>query len=594
MTAQRPSRGKAGRRRRHRVRTRTLVLLSAVGCLTLLIGRGSAQLLNRVSCTSNPLYVTVSVSTDIAPAIQRIADVFNNQHNTEAGKCISIHIVPMSSAQATALIDGTNTGYHARIDAWIPDSSLWVDQARGFAVGATTVQPAGFSVAQSPLLIVAPTAAAAAHVKDFGTAGWRLLVPHSAGGPVEPKGFRVDLPDPTQSAAGLATLIEVSRMFGTGPAGRVRFTKFVYASEVTPYFDDPVSLKYFVSLAAAPLNGLPVTTTTEQAVLSYDAANPREPLAATYPTGPSAALGSPEFDYPYVTTTSNPARGAAVKAFGQMLARPYARGVIRFAGFRTGAGSGVPDRFPTTYGLSDQLLQVAPPAAPNEAPTALQVWHKLALGSRFLTLVDVSATMARPADPTDPTGPTIEQDLTQTASLGLALFPDSARIGLWEFADNMNGNVPYKQLVPVGPLSASHGLITRRDELQKINLGLQPTSTQQLALYGSILAGYQYMLRTYQKNFVNTVVVMTSGQESAPGDITGRKLLRKLAKLADPARKVGIVIIVFGNPPDYGELQKIANLTGGQAYQITNPQQIGKVFYEALAHRLCDPNCVAA
>jgi len=57
---------------------------------------------------------------------------------------------------------------------------------------------------------------------------------------------------------------------------------------------------------------------------------------------------------------------------------------------------------------------------------------------------------------------------------------------------------------------------------------------------------------------------------------------------------VDIIIIVFGNPSDYGQLRKIANITGGQAYQITDPKQVGKVFYEALAHRLCDPNCVAA
>ena len=43
--------------------------------------------------------------------------------------------------------------------------------------------------------------------------------------------------------------------------------------------------------------------------------------------------------------------------------------------------------------------------------------------------------------------------MAQTANLGLALFPDSAQIGLWEMADKVNGNLPYKQLVSVGPPS---------------------------------------------------------------------------------------------------------------------------------------------
>ena len=595
VTVPRTSRTKASRRRRRRVKTRYLVFVAVTACLAVLIVRGSQQVLSQVSCSDRPVYLNVAVSTDIAPAIQRIADVFNRQQHRADGQCIFAHVDAAPSWQTTGEIDGTHPEPGStRIDAWIPDSSLWVDEARGFAVGATTVQPAGFSVAHSPLMIVMPSQATAAKVAAFGKVGWRLLLPQAAGGPAVPAGLRVDLPDPTQNAAGLATLIEISRLLGSGPSARVDFTKFVYSSQVTPDFGDPVSLKYFASLAAPPLDGLPVTVTSEQAVLGYDAASPSRPLAASYPTGPSSDLGSPELDYPYVTTTANPVRYAAAKVFGRALTRPFARSVIRYAGFRSGAGTGVPDKFPASYGLSSQLLQIAPPAAASEAPSALQVWNKLSLGSRFLTLVDVSATMGAPAEPTDPTGPTVEQVLTQTASLGLALFPDSASIGLWEFAADLNGRLPYKQLVPVGPLGTSLGVISRRTELQKINASIRPAGSPQLALYGSILAAYKYMERTYQKSYFNSVVVMTSGEESAPGDITAAELLKQHGKLANPDRKVPVVIIVFGNPLDYGELKQIAAATGGQTYQITNPSQVGKVFFRALAHRLCDPNCVAA
>ena len=202
--------------------------------------------------------------------------------------------------------------------------------------------------------------------------------------------------------------------------------------------------------------------------------------------------------------------------------------------------------------------------------------------------------MAKPADPADPTGATLEQELTQTASLGLALFADSADLGLWEFAANLNGKLPYKQLVPVGPLTAGSGVITRRDELQKIAVGLKPDGGSDVALYGSILAAYTYMEKTYQKNFFNSVVVLASGVQNAPGDIAAPALIKKLTALANPARKVTVIIIAFGHPSGFSELRAIANATGGQAYQINNPSQVGKVFFRALAHRLCDPNCVAA
>ena len=73
--------------------------------------------------------------------------------------------------------------------------------------------------------------------------------------------------------------------------------------------------------------------------------------------------------------------------------------------------------------------------------------------------MDTSAAMGAPSGVG---GLTLEQALAQTANLGLTLFPDSAQIRLWEMADKVSGNLPYKQLVPVGPLPDKLGLISRR------------------------------------------------------------------------------------------------------------------------------------
>jgi len=403
--------------------------------------------------------------------------------------------------------------------------------------------------------------------------------------------MRVDLPDPTQSAAGLATLIQIGRLLGQGTVARVRFTRFVYSSEVTSYFDDPASLQYFTSLAAPPLNGSPVTVTTEQAVLSYDRKNPGQPLAATYPTSRRVELGSPELDYPYVLTTSSRLRLDAAGLFGKVLTQPYAQSVIRYFGFRS--GKNVPDEFAASSGLSKQLLQVATPATANEAPAALAVWSKLVLGSRNLSLIDISSAMTKPADPADPAGPTLEEELTQTASLGLALFPDTANIGLWEFANHLNHGRPYKQLVPVGPLPENLGIISRRAQLQRINGSLKATGGSQVALYGTILDAYKYMQRTYKPKYYNAVIVLASGLDNAPGDITASQLLRKLTRLSGSPRKVAVIIIAFNTSSDFPMLKRIALTTGGQAYEITDPSRVAQVFYQALAHRLCGHGCVA-
>lgn len=563
------------------------MLAVAVSVATML-GLSARAIASRVSCGSNPVLLNVAVSSDIAPAIQRIGQQFNREQHQADGRCVVVQIDPESSQQAAGQVDGQRPDRGGpTIDAWIPDSSLWVAQAQRFPLGAQSVQPTGVSVATSPLLIVMPPSAAA-RTRAFGRTGWRLLLPRSAGGPAVPAAFRVDLPDPSQSAAGLATLIQIGRLLGRGAAGRVNFARFAYSSVVTSYFDDPSSLASFVSLADPPLNGYPVTVTSEQAVLSYDQTNPRRPLAASYPTGPSTALGSPRLDYPYVLTTSGPAKLAAAVVFERMLRSRYAAAVVRFANFRSADGAA--DRFPASYGLSRQLLQIAPPGSSVEVPTALQAWGRLVLGSRDLALIDVSAAMAKRSSPG---GPTFESELVQTATLGLPLFPDTTQLGTWEFASHLHGALPYRQIVPVGPLTDGIGPISRRATLEKTNARIEPDGGQRVALYGSILDAYRYMLASYQPGYIHAVLVLTAGVENAPGDISATALIKKLSRLNDPSRRVAVIMIVFGRAGDYGVLRRIAAATGGQAYQITDPAQVAKVFFQAVAHRLCDPHCAA-
>src|SRR5262249_60320311 len=154
-----------------------------------------------VSCAKYQSGSHAARTPDTAPATQGIAASFTPQRRKPAGRCASVSVNSESPALAAGQSAGQRRAPNPPIDAWIPDSSLWVDQARNFPLGAKTVQPAGFSVAQSPLMLVMPKIAAS-HVPAFGKVGWRILLPHRSGGPIVPPGVPVDLPDPSQSAAG--------------------------------------------------------------------------------------------------------------------------------------------------------------------------------------------------------------------------------------------------------------------------------------------------------------------------------------------------------------------------------------------------------
>jgi len=589
VTSRRGTRRTSGRRgRQRRVSTRALVTAAAVIAATLMVTLTAQAIVSRATCEDHPVLLNVAVTDDLAPAVEQVAQLFNRQHHKAGGSCADVEVTEGDSAAMAAQIDGQGaSGGLPAIDAWIPDSSLWVDVARRFPVGAQAVQPTGVDVARSPLMIVMP-ASVAARTPEFGSSvGWNFLLPPSVGGPSAALGLRVDLPDPTRSAAGLATIVQMSRLLGPGTTARTDFTKFVFDSEATSEFSDPASLASFVSLAGPPWDGHPVTVTSEQAVVQYDQANRGRPLAARYPSGPDRLLGSPELNYPYVLTTSDPRKAEAAREFEQELHSGYTASVARFNGFRSAGG--IADPSPAAFGLSTQHLQLAMPAGASEAQTTLGIWNNLGLGFRDLTLIDISSAMGRP----DGAGQTFEQELGQTAGLGLALFPDSTQMGLWEFSNDLSGGNPYKQLVPVGPLPGELGLISRRQQLQQINETIRPNGGRTVALNDSILAAYTTMLASYKPGYANAILVLTSGVDNARGDMPLRKLLSSLRALYNPSRRVEIVAVMFGRAGSFPALQRIAAATHGGAYEITDPAQVGKVFFEAVAHRTCNPDCVS-
>ncbi|HTZ92039.1 MAG TPA: substrate-binding and VWA domain-containing protein [Streptosporangiaceae bacterium] len=578
--------GSGRRERSRRIGTAKLLAVAIAVSALCMVTLTAKAVITRADCSDTPVLVNVAVSYDIAPAIETVAQAFNNQNVTASGHCVQVQVTEGDPATQASQIDGQAAlGGLPTIDAWIPDSSVWVDMARSYPLGAENVQPTGKSVARSPLMLVTTAAVAAkTHIFD-SPPGWNVLLPPSDGGPPASLGLAVDLPDPTDSSAGLATLIEVSRRLGDSAAARAGFTQFVLRVESTEDFDSLSGLQQFVASTQAPFFRQAVTVASEQAVIAYDKATPKAPLDARYPTGPDPSFGSPELDYPYVLTTSKARALQAAAEFGTYLQSSYARSVIRYYGFRS--SDGVPDVMPASAGLSSQPLQVATAATATQVASNLQAWEKLGLGSRDLALIDVSPAMAEPdGDGTQ----TLHEELNQTAARGLALFPNSTSMGLWEMGAGNSVSKPYTQLVSIGPLTADYGVITRRSQLQELT-GTLPIGHGTLPLHAAILDAYREMTQTYLPNYSNAVLVLTAGVDSARHDLSLSSLVTKLRALYNPSKKVELVILMFGQQGNFAALQQIANATGGVAYQVANPASVGKIFIEAVSQRMCTQGC---
>lgn len=570
--------GPQGRNQRGRPRRVSIVIglsaLAGVIACTLLVAFGAEAVVSRASCTDHPVVVNLAASPDIAPAASHVAKFFNAEHNAVQGHCAVVHVTSVQSSAAATEISGNKSAASPAFDAWIPDSSLWVNVARSFPQGAQLVQPTSLTVARSPLMIVMPRSVAA-EVPAYGSSvGWQFLLPQRVGGPATGLGLHVEFPDPARSTAGLATLIQLQSLLGSGSSALAAFTDFVLNVQVT---SGTGSLTSLTSLAQRAGDERAVTIASEQSIAQFDRAHPAaDALAGRYPV-----QGTPELNYPYVLTATSRLERQAAQEFEKALKSSYATSYVQYLGFRSAAGTA--PGWIGQYGLDTAQPKLTAAAAPGQAETSLQAWQKLSLGSRDLVLLDVSGQMATPVSPT---GTTLEQVLIQAASLGLTHFPDSTQMGIWAFASHLDGALPYKQIVPVGPLPAPLGLITRRQQISQATEQGKPVAGAPAALYSSILAAFKSLSASYQPRYVNAVLVLTAGIDNAKGDMSSTALVRQLRALYNPNKRVEIVPLMFGTAGNFAALQQVARATGGVAFDITSPKQVNSAFFSGIAQRL--------
>ena len=286
---------------RRRPRRITLVALTLAGVIaaTLLVAFGAEAVVSRSSCTDHPVVVNLAAADEVAPAIEHVSTWFNKQRHNVDGHCAVVHVVGVRPSTAAAEVSGLKSASgRAAFDAWIPDSSLWADVARSSPAGAQLVQPTGITVARSPLMIVMPRSVAM-QMPAFGTSvGWQFLLPQRVGGPAAALGLHVEFPDPAQSSAGLATLIQLQQMLqkvlGTGPRTLAAFTDFVFNVQVTRDSGGNGALATLASLAQR--NERPVSIASEQAVAQYNRAHPQDQLSGRYPGPGDAPAGLPVRD----------------------------------------------------------------------------------------------------------------------------------------------------------------------------------------------------------------------------------------------------------------------------------------------------------
>ena len=522
---------------------------------------------------SKGITLSVAAAPDIAPVVRDAATRWTAGNPKVNGDCVKVQVSatePADVANMLAVRAGTRINVAASpvptpSDAdipsvWIPDSVSWLVRVQ--SVNKDAFDNDAPSLAVSPVVLAMPEQLARALQGDnphrLTTADLGALLQKAFKGD---KTIQVGVSEPRRNAVGLAGASLMYDTVVTAPA-QLPILVGTYRA-VTLSSDAPGELKAFGQ-------GQTVAPLSEQAVLAYDATNPAVPLAAA-PLATPAAL-----DYPYALVAGKPrAITRAAEQFRQVLLDPRQDDLFAKAGFRLADGS-VPQGFPAGHGVTTEPVQATPLADAAKIADVLSIWTASKTPSRVLALADVTSSMAQPM----PGSTTVNRmQVMQGAAVGgLQLFTDDSEVGLWGFAAGIgDGGVDYRQLVPLGRLGAD-----QRKKLATTVNAAAPAPTNVCGLYDTVLAAYKVMKDGYQEDHSNTIVVFTDSANSKPGSMPVDQLQLELEKLTDTTKPIRVVLLGIGPDVNIDELTAIAKTTGGKAFKVDNPAEIGTIFLQAL------------
>ncbi|OLB65576.1 MAG: VWA domain-containing protein, partial [Actinobacteria bacterium 13_2_20CM_2_72_6] len=534
-----------GRHRNPRPSLGVVAGLVAVVVLAGLAGWGGYRLISSPSCGTR-VSITVAAAPEIAPAVRTIAGTWSDHQSS--GTCTSVVVDAQDPADVAAAVAGqrgaTLTGLgqangKARVpDVWLPDSSSWLQRVR--VVGADLVPTEAASVARSPVVLAMPQPIAAA-------LGWpktkitlaALLQKMTTGG-----GIKTGIVEPGRDAAGLSGLLAMraAAAAGGGPGAQEATVAALRALAVgrSTVRDDLLGRFPRATDPAALGSGLSAAPLPEHAVITYNAAQPPVPLVGVFVEPAPTAL-----DYPFaIMPGSRPEVAGAARELQRALTGVAYHDALAQRGLRNADGT-AGKGFAAGTGAPAGPIPATPAADPNVIQQTLSTWSTVTQPGRILAVMDVSGSMKTPV-PTAGNA-TREQVLVKAATGGLSLFDDSWSLGLWVFSTKLDGNVPWRELVPIGPLSG------QRSQALSALSGIQPTNGD-TGLYDTTLAAYKAVQQNWDPGKVNSVILMTDGQNDNPGGLTLDGLVAELQKIVDPKRPVQVIALGIGTEVSRPEL----------------------------------------
>ena len=536
-------------------------------------------------CANGDVVLRVAVTPSIAQPLRDAAQRWTDTSPVVDDSCIRIQV---QSVDSQTVLTGLTTKWDTdklgdQPAAWLPDSMLWANRltAQNNAIVGTPPQ----SVATSPVVLATQQPGADALASGnlvqwtdlpgltseangwagYGRPQWgkfRLAVPDPATNPASALAIQSALAGATAQGAGPVTTDMLARQGVKDLITKLANSRASGAPGDT--LDALDGLAKAADIGTASYSAVPVTEVDlYRRNLGKDGApKPAKPLY-------EVAMGgaSPAADFPFVTlsgTWVSQTQNKAAQQFRDFVRQPAQQKLFAAAGLRVAATSEHP-----TDAVGMRWPALTQTLAPADATTTQDIsasWTAAAVGDEVLSvLVDTSPAMGSDG-----------VNAVRTALTGEVDRAVSGSMGLWAYAAGLDGDKPYKQLVPVVRIDQS---------VDKLHTGigkLAPATGSRL--YTSILAVYQSVLANYQDGKHNRVVVVVAGKND--GGLTFDQLRTQLGQAKDAKRPVPVNIIAVGGNVDHDQLGAIAQVTGGSVSTVQN----GNGVDAALAQLLSTPS----
>ncbi|MET1075972.1 MAG: substrate-binding domain-containing protein [Umezawaea sp.] len=518
-------------------------------------------------CAEGEALLRIASTPSAADAVRDVAKAWSAKRPVVYDHCIRIEV---QSIDSEVVLDSLTQGWDegklgAKPHAWITDSMLWANRlgAQNHALLGAAPQ----SIAQSPVLLALPEEGATAVQASAGFRWTDLPGVTSAPGGWDRFGkgewgqFKVAMPDPTTNAA-TAMAIQ-SALAGASPEGKGPVTTDMLGL-------DPVKNTMASLVAAKPVETPGSTWEAMNLLADSSAVNgsgfssvpvfevdlyrhntgkdsgtpPLKPLYGVAPGGPT-----PVADFPFVALAGDwvgEAQVRAAQAFREFLTGTEQQKILAAAGLRVPSSTDRPKPSPGVRWAT--MTEGLAPADSNTTQQISAAWATADNGQVVRVLVDSSKSMEDPGGDGKSRMEWLKAALSGQVNRSL-----SGSVGLWEFSRQVDGELPYRELVPTGPV------VEQRQALLDGIAGLKPLSATQL--YTSLVALYKDAQADYQDGKRNRIVVFTDGPNDGGLDFDG--LRTQLDKLKDDARPIPISVIAIGSAPERDPLTQITQSTGG-------------------------------